>query len=178
MIWPYLLPGLASYAPTISHSLSPTPVVRWLSFLCQDSGHHFCLSSLGSWLQPLETCSSLLCTPPHPHSLLQVPLRACLPGLPETLHLTEFLSGPTSSFRPASLWMRASCVYFFPCVSSPGQSLPQGRDSLNSCSLMMQLGFKVVLRVLCFHLYPLESTIQVSTNFGSSVMLKKLLSYF
>ena len=43
---------------------------------------------------------------------------------------------------------------------------------------MMGLGFKVVLRVLGFHLYPLESTIQVSTNFGSDFMLKKLLSYF
>ena len=148
------------------------------SFLCHDSGHHFCLSSLGSWLQPLETCSSLLCTLPHPHSLLQVHPSACLPGSPETLHLMEFLSGSTSFSRPASLWMRASCVYFFPRISSPGQSLSQSRDSLNSCSLMMGLGFKVVLRVLGFHLYPLESTIQVSTNFGSDFMLKKLLSYF
>ena len=151
--------------------------MSWLSFLCHDPGLHFCLSSLGSWLQPPETCSSLLCTPPYPHSLLQVPPSAWLPGSPETLHL-ELLSGSTSSSIPASLWMRASCVYFSPRISSPGQSLSQSRDSLNSCSLMMRLGFKVVLRVLSFHLYPLESTIQISTNFGSDFMLKKLLSYF
>ena len=73
MIWPFLLPRLASYTPTISHILSPTPTVSWFPFLCHDSGHHFCLSSLGSWLQPLETCSSLLCTPPHPHSSSRSP---------------------------------------------------------------------------------------------------------
>lgn len=69
---PSRFPGLPPTLPP-SHSLSPTPAVSWFPFLCHDSGHHFFLSSLGSWLQPLETCSSLLCTPLHPHSSSRSP---------------------------------------------------------------------------------------------------------
>lgn len=116
MIWPFPLPRPASYTPTISQ---PEP------YTCRELVP-FPVSWLWASLFPLfpgflVTASRNLLIfalyPTPPTLLLQVSPSACLPGSMETLHLMKFFSGSTSSSRPASLWMGASCVYFFPPVS-------------------------------------------------------------
>lgn len=63
-----------------------------------------------------------------------------------------------SSSSPVPLWVGMMWVFFF-CISCSVQNLSQSRHSVNICWLVMGLGFYVLLRVLDFHLYLIESSI-------------------